>query len=218
MACWPFHRTFLWENRSQTSFSDRLREVKKVGVTPSGEQVNQPSRRTFHAIASVVLGSVIGAVLSIPGVAFILSPILKGKSSGTDDSRADGFQALAKLSDLEEGVPKVFPVLGKTKDAWVQYPEEPIGSVWLIRQGKDVTAFSAECPHLGCAVSLGPEGKTFFCPCHTSTFEFDGKPKNAVPPRGMDTLEVKLSAAEDPEIRVKFLRFRTAIPEKTTLA
>lgn len=189
-----------------------------MGQSPAEENHAPPSRRTFHAVASVVLGSLIGAVLSIPGVAFILSPVLKSKSAGADESGADGFQVLGKLSDLEEGVPKVFPVLGKTKDAWVQYPEEPIGSVWMIRKGKEVTAFSAECPHLGCAVSLGPEGQTFFCPCHTSTFEFDGKPKNAVPPRGMDTLEVKLSAAEDPEIRVKFLRFRTAIPEKTPLA
>ncbi|MFM1800681.1 MAG: hypothetical protein RJA81_33 [Planctomycetota bacterium] len=178
------------------------------------------SRRSFHKIASVVLGSVIGAVLTVPGVAFILSPILKTKES-SDSTEGDGFQHLAKISDLEDGIPRVFPVLGKTKDAWVQYPEEPIGSVWLVRNGKDVQAFSAECPHLGCAVNMGPDGKSFFCPCHTSAFEFDGKPKNAVPPRGLDSLEVRLApspSGEDPEIQVKFQRFRTAIPEKTPLA
>lgn len=187
---------------------------------PEENSPNDHSRRSFYKIASVALGSIIGAVLSIPGVAFILSPILKTKAAG-DDSASDGFQPLAKLSDLEEGIPRVFPVLGKTKDAWVQYPEEPVGSVWLVKTGKDVKAFSAECPHLGCAVSLGPDGNSFFCPCHTSAFEFDGKPKNKVPPRGLDSLEVKMSespSGDDPEVRVKFQRFRTAIPEKTPLA
>lgn len=188
---------------------------------PEENHSGSHSRRSFYKIASIALGSVIGAVLSIPGVAFILSPILKTKAAGEDSEASDGFQPLTKMSDLEDGIPRVFPVVGKTKDAWVQYPEEPIGSVWLVRNGKEVKAFSAECPHLGCAVSLGPDGNSFFCPCHTSTFKFDGEAINKVPPRGLDSLEVKMSpspSGEDPEVRVKFQRFRTAIPEKTPLA
>lgn len=178
-------------------------------------------RRTFHKVASVLFGSILGLVLAIPGAAFVLSPVLKRTEDAGDTGGDDGFRPIAKLSDLEEGIPRVFPILGKTTDAWVRYPEEPIGSVWIIRHGKDVTAYSAECPHLGCAVGLGPDGNSFYCPCHTSSFGFDGKAKNAIPPRGMDSLDVKLTASpsgDDPEIRVKFLRFRTAVPEKTPLA
>jgi menaquinol-cytochrome c reductase iron-sulfur subunit len=178
-------------------------------------------RRTFHKIASVFFGSILGLVLTIPGAAFILSPVLKKRNEDTSDSADDGFRPVAKLSDLEDGIPRVFPILGKTVDAWVRYPEEPIGAVWVIRNGKEVTAFSAECPHLGCAVGLGPDGNSFYCPCHTSSFAFDGKAKNAIPPRGMDSLEVNMAkspSGDDPEIRVKFLRFRTAVPEKTPLA
>jgi menaquinol-cytochrome c reductase iron-sulfur subunit len=192
-----------------------------VGETPKEIPLIEPNRRSFHKIGSIVLGSIIGAILTIPGVGFILSPILKKSATEDSDSTSDGFQTLAKISDLQEGIPRVFPVLGKTKDAWVQYPEEPIGSVWLVKKGEKVEAFSAECPHLGCAVSLGPDGSSFFCPCHTSAFSLDGKPKNEVPPRAMDSLTVDLKkspASDDPEIRVKFERFRTAIPEKSPLA
>lgn len=176
-------------------------------------------RRTFHKIASVLFGSILGLVLTIPGAAFVLSPVLK-RSDASADTGDDGFRPIAKISDLEDGIPRVFPILGKSTDAWVRYPEEPIGAVWVIRKGTDVTAFSAECPHLGCAVGLGPDGNSFYCPCHTSSFGFDGQAKNAIPPRGMDSLDVKLAkspSGDDPEIRVKFLRFRTAVPEKTPL-
>lgn len=192
-----------------------------MGEPPLEQTPTDANRRSFHKVATIVLGSVIGAVLTLPGVSFILSPILKKPKAGEGESAGDGFQQLAKLSDLEDGIPRVFPVLGKTKDAWVQYPEEPVGAVWLVRKGEKVDAFSAECPHLGCAVSLGPDGNSFFCPCHTSAFTLDGKAKNEVPPRAMDSLEVNLAKSptgDDPEIRVKFQRFRTAIPEKTPLA
>lgn len=192
-----------------------------MGEPPKEKPVTEPNRRSFHKFGSILLGSIIGAVLTIPGIGFILSPILRKTDAEDGESTGDGFQALAKLSDLQEVIPKVFPVLGKVKDAWVQYPEEPVGSVWLVRKGEAVNAFSAECPHLGCAVSLGPDGNSFFCPCHTSAFTLEGKPNNPVPPRAMDSLEVVLKqtpASDETEIRVKFQRFRTAIPEKSPLA
>lgn len=191
-----------------------------MGASPPTPPPLETDRRTFHKIGSVLLGSILGLVLSVPGVAFVLSPILKKTDESAEES-GDGFQPIAKISDLEEGIPRVFPILGKTTDAWVKYPEEPIGAVWVIRKGEDVTAYSAECPHLGCAVGLGPDGNSFYCPCHTSSFAFDGTAQNKIPPRGMDSLEVKLApspSGDDPEIRVKFQRFRTAIPEKTPLA
>ena len=47
-------------------------------------------------------------------------------------------------------------------------------------------ALSSECPHLGCAVNLTADGKSFLCPCHTSAFDLEGTKKNAIPPRNMD--------------------------------
>jgi menaquinol-cytochrome c reductase iron-sulfur subunit len=122
------------------------------------------------------------------------------------------------LSQLTLNEPRSFAIVADTQDAWIHYPKEPVGSVWLIRQADgSVKAFTAECPHLGCAVGLAADGKSFLCPCHTSRFDFQGKPENQVPPRPMDSLIVELSKDADPIVKVKFERFRTLSEEKIPL-
>ena len=171
------------------------------------------SRRDFHRYGTLLLGKIFGIILMVPGIAYLLDPVLRKTKSETGD-----FQTLGRLSELTPGVPRSFSIIAARQDAWVKYPKEPVGSVWLIRQPDgQVVAFTAECPHLGCAVNLAPDAKTFLCPCHNSKFDFSGKPMNPTPPRGMDSLVVELTTADDPEIRGKFERFRTLSQEKTPL-
>ncbi|MFO0950377.1 MAG: Rieske 2Fe-2S domain-containing protein [Isosphaeraceae bacterium] len=169
------------------------------------------NRRDFHRFGTIVLGNAIALALAVPGVAYLLDPLRRKSKQGD-------FQRLARLSELTVGQPRSFAVIDERQDAWVKYPKEPVGSVWLVRQPEGsnppVLAFTAECPHLGCAVNLSGDGKTFLCPCHTSAFDFEGKRLNSVPPRNMDTLEVEVSKGDDPEVRVKFQRFRTQEEEK----
>lgn len=172
-------------------------------------------RREFHRIGTAVLGAAMGLVLAVPGVAYILSPVLRDRRKSKDSA---DFQPLVRLHDLEKGRPRSFPVIEARRDAWVLYQREPVGSVWLIRQPDDsVLAFSTECPHLGCAVGLGADGASFFCPCHTSSFDLSGKKTNAVPPRGMDSLDVEVSKGPDPVVSVRFQRFRIGTEEKKAL-
>jgi menaquinol-cytochrome c reductase iron-sulfur subunit len=149
---------------------------------------------------------VFGLVLAMPGVAFVLSPLRK-------KGREQSFETLTRLKNLKEGVPRSFAIVEERCDAWIKYPREPVGSVWLIRQpegaSEPVIALSSECPHLGCAINLTADGKAFLCPCHTSSFAIDGSRKNSVPPRDMDRLKVELTDGDDPEVRIKFQRFRT---------
>ena len=138
-------------------------------------------------------------MIAVPAIAFLVSPLRKKKTqAGKTPSRS-----LASLSQLKVGVPRSFAIIQDQTDAWIKYPSEPVGSVWLIRQPAgakpEVIAFTAECPHLGCAINLSADGKSFLCPCHTSAFNFEGKPENQVPPRPMDRLDVELSAEPDPE-------------------
>lgn len=170
------------------------------------------TRRDFYRFGTVAVGNLIALALAVPGVAYVLDPLRRASKQGE-------LQRLARLSDLTVGAPRSFAVIDERQDAWVKYPREPIGSVWLIRQpDSSVKAFTAECPHLGCAVNLTPDGTMFHCPCHTSSFDLNGKVLNKIPPRGMDSLTVELSKDDDPEISVKFLRFRTQEKEKTPLA
>ena len=174
------------------------------------------NRRDFYRFGTVALGNLVALTLAIPGVAYLIDP-LKRKS------RQGDFEPLTRLGQLTEGVPQAFPIIDERQDAWVKYPREPVGSVWLVRQPagakEPVLAFTAECPHLGCAVNLSGDGKSFLCPCHTSNFDFDGKPLNQVPPRSMDRLAVKLEGGTGPnsQVQVKFQRFRTQSEEMIPL-
>ena len=172
------------------------------------------TRRDFYRFATVAAQGLMGLILAVPAVAYIVSPLRKKDGEGS-------FETLTRLSQLEPGSPRSFAVIKDRRDAWVKYPREPVGSVWLIRQpagaNPAVIAFTSECPHLGCAISLSADKKGFLCPCHTSSFDLDGKPTNQVPPRPMDRLPLELTAGDDPEIRVKFGRFRTQSEEQIPL-
>jgi menaquinol-cytochrome c reductase iron-sulfur subunit len=171
-------------------------------------------RRDFYRFAIFFLNGLMGLALALPAMAYLLTPFRK-------KGRVGGFVPLTRLSQLKVGVPRSFAIIEERQDAWVKYPREPVGSVWLIREpeGKRpaVIAFTSECPHLGCAVNLTADGKDFLCPCHTSSFDLEGSPRNAVPPRPMDRLDVEISDGLDPEVSVKFQRFRTLSKEKIPL-
>ncbi len=192
---------------------------------PSPELAPEPSRRSLFRIGSAVLGTLIALVLAIPGAAYVLNPLLPRKKGKGDPKSPgeDAFQTLpVTLNDLTEGVPKEFPIIVKRQDAWVTYPPEPVGTVWLVKQAEGaktpVLAFTSECPHLGCAIALAADGRGFFCPCHTSAFAMNGDRMNNVPPRGMDPLEVEIPAGPSEPIRVKYQRFRTMSEERIPLA
>lgn len=178
------------------------------------------SRRDFHAWGTGVLGALMTLILGIPGLAYLLNPLWKRKKGGAEDEGdAAPLLPLTRLSELEVESPRLFPIIQARQDAWVRYPAEPIGAVWLIRQKDDkVLALSAECPHLGCSVTLAQGGRSFFCPCHSSSFNLDGQRTNSIPPRAMDSLVVQLSNDADPAVRVKFQRFQTQVAEKKPLA
>jgi menaquinol-cytochrome c reductase iron-sulfur subunit len=176
------------------------------------------TRRDFHRYGSLVLGGLVKLAIAIPAVGFLVSPLRKKAGSGGEDT----FETLTSLSQLSVGVPRSFGIIKDVTDAWVKYPREPLGSVWLIRQpagtNPEVIAFTAECPHLGCAINVTADGKSFLCPCHTSAFDFEGRPQNQIPPRPMDRLDVELTSDADPKVRVKFQKFRTLAEEKIPLA
>src|SRR5262249_38166883 len=116
------------------------------------------NRRDLYRYGTIALGNLVALTLAVPGVAYLLDPLRRRTRQGD-------FEPLTRLGQLTEGVPQGFPIIDERQDAWVKYPREPVGSVWLIRQPagskEPVIAFSAECPHLGCAVNLSADAKSF---------------------------------------------------------
>ncbi len=173
------------------------------------------TRRDFYGFITRILQAAIGLLLIVPGVALLLDPLGKMRKGAK-------VYELCRIDELEVGVPRSVPIIDARQDAWVRYPREPIGLVWLVRQPEGtperVLAFSGECPHLGCVVKLSADRSSFQCPCHNAEFALNGKPENRVAPRPLDRLDVEPMQGSDPTIRVQFQRFRAQASEKIPLA
>lgn len=183
-----------------------------------------PARRNFivEGITAFLSFILIAIPSSIAGL-FFLDPVLRGKKSkaGSGDELA-GFIKLDMTTDSlpADGTPVSVTVKSDLVDAWNRFRDVPVGSIWL-RKNPDggVVVFNSICPHLGCSVNYRRSENDFFCPCHTSSFSLDGRKTNEVPPRDMDSLELKTArnGTSDPagtELWVKFQNFRGANTEK----
>lgn len=165
------------------------------------------SRRTL-AIATAVGACAVAAAAAVPAIALVTAPLQDEKSGGR-------WVRTVKLDQLKDGVPRRVAIVDDRKDAWTIERNVELGSVWLVREGEKVRAFSAVCPHLGCSVNAvpAPDGKAagFACPCHTSSFDPGGKRTSGPSPRDLDVLETRI---EDGHVAVDFRRFRIGVEQK----
>ena len=136
--------------------------------------------------------------------------------------KSRGIPLPVKITSLSSlilnGPPKFFQVVTERRDAWTKFPANAIGAVFLRRTGeREVIAFNAACPHLGCAVEFRGERDTFYCPCHDSEFAKTGEVRGTSPSRrGLDTLRVEVNEAG--EVWVYFENFAPGTAEKKSLS
>ena len=118
---------------------------------------------------------------------------------------ADGLLDLGAVEEFTVDVPRKVVVRGESRDAWMKSDDE-LGPVLVVRKADGrFIAFSAICPHLGCAVDGVAGSSKFFCPCHDTTFAADGGVEEGPSPRGLDPLEVTVANGR---VLLKFRRFR----------
>ena len=145
-------------------------ESKPSPVPP--QAATPTTGRRSLAIATALGACALAAAAGGPAIALALAPLQAKKSGGR-------WVRTVKLDQLEEGKPRRVAIVDDRKDAWTVERGVELGSVWLVRQGDKVAAFSSVCPHLGCSVNAVAEadgkGGGFACPCHTSAFDVAGK-------------------------------------------
>lgn len=184
--------------------------------TPSAPPPERPRRNFFAEAASYVIGGLVGLVPLAAGMAFFADPLLRKRQTmlGQTD---DGFLPVAKLTDLPtDGTPLRFSIIADKIDSWNIFRQQTIGTVYLRNIAGSVIAFNDVCPHLGCKVDYKSSDQTFFCPCHASSFDLKGDRKNAIPPRGMDALEIRTTP--DGRVWVKYQNFKRGVEGKEPLA
>lgn len=189
--------------------------AEPAGSSPSPAEPDPAGtgRREFvKSAACVALG---GACLAAPvavGITVLLGPLSKPAQDGS-------WVQLTKLDLLPAvGAPRLFQVFVERTDAWTRHDRSAVGAVFLERLGeREVRAFNASCPHLGCSVDWRGDAKKYYCPCHDSSFTKDGDIIQPSPSaRPMDTLLVEIRGKD--EVWVRFQDFKAGIKEKIPVA
>jgi menaquinol-cytochrome c reductase iron-sulfur subunit len=166
----------------------------------------------MKSAACVALGGACVAAPIAAGVVVLLGPLRKPAPDGS-------WVNLTKLGQLPAGgAPRLFQVFVERSDAWTKHARSAAGSVFLERTGeREVRAFNASCPHLGCSVDWRGEMKKYYCPCHDSSFTKDGEIIQPSPAaRPMDTLHVEIRGQD--EVWVRFQDFKAGTKEKIAVA
>ena len=145
---------------------------------------NELSRRDFIKANVVAIGSLIGALIGLPSVAYLLSPSLKAQEN-TDSIN------LGPLENYPVGVPTRFDFTLTKVNGWertsVNY------GLFVVRKNEtEVRVFSDICTHLGCRVSWHPDVQHYISPCHDGHFDIMGKNISGPPPRPLDEFVTKI--------------------------
>ena len=135
------------------------------------------SRRAVLAKMGMLFNGAVGAVLAVPVLRYILSPVIRGA----------GRESWLQLGDLEQ-----FPA-GETRLATFRNPvvsptdgETANIPCWVRRiAGDKFQVFAINCAHLGCPVRWFPQSGLFMCPCHGGAYYADGSRASGPPERGL---------------------------------
>ncbi|MHB8846726.1 MAG: QcrA and Rieske domain-containing protein [Nitrospirota bacterium] len=161
------------------------------------------TRRNFMVKAIIGIGAFISAAVAVPLAGFGILPVLQKKDPGWSDA--------GTAADLDLNEPQERRFFQTVKTGWQE--ERVERTVWLVRRsGEKVTAFSPNCPHLGCGYRWFSQDRKFKCPCHASFFDIDGKVLAGPAPRSLDSLETKI---EGGKVLVKFEIFQVGTTKKT---
>jgi menaquinol-cytochrome c reductase iron-sulfur subunit len=137
---------------------------------------DEVSRRQFLGRVSIALSALAGAVVGVPIVAYLLSPLIHPATNvwrtlGPIVNFPVGQTVQATYDD-----PSPLPWAGLTAQS----------AVWVRRNStadNDFTVFAVNCTHLGCPVNWLPDANIFLCPCHGGVYYKNGTVAAGPPPR-----------------------------------
>jgi len=159
------------------------------------------SRRHFLSRVSLGLSGLAVAVVSVPIIAYLLSPLIRpAPDDWRDLGLVENFQ-LGRTVEVAFDEPSPLPWAGQTART----------AVWLRRTGeRDFTAFGMNCTHLGCPVNWREDAGLFLCPCHGGVYYADGSVAGGPPPRQLVRYEVRIVADDRVQVLTRPLTFTQA--------
>ena len=149
------------------------------------------TRRKFLNRVSLALSGLAAAIVSVPILAYLLSPLLQRvPDDWRDVGRVENFRT-GETVEVAYDDPTPLPWAGQTART----------AVWLRRTSEtDFVAFGVNCTHLGCPVNWRPDAELFLCPCHGGVYYADGTVAGGPPPRELAHVLVRVT--DDQRVQV----------------
>ncbi len=145
--------------------------------------MSDEARRSF--LTRLVLA---GAALIGAGVAGLAGAAVTPRGRAV----AKRWRPAASMFDLPPNGPFVATLNIRHADGWHETRKQSV--VFIDKVGDDYRALSATCTHLGCRVAWDAAQSQYKCPCHGGIFDRTGAVVSGPPPRGLDSLPVRLNA------------------------
>jgi menaquinol-cytochrome c reductase iron-sulfur subunit len=144
------------------------------------------SRRQMCLRISMLFNGLVGALLGIPVVRYLLSPVTRGGSAA--DNR---WVSLGAVDQFPSGQTRLAtyrnPVASLSDGETAEIP------CWVRNvDGNNFQVFAINCAHLGCPVRWFPQSRLFMCPCHGGAYYEDGSRASGPPERGLFQYPLKV--------------------------
>jgi menaquinol-cytochrome c reductase iron-sulfur subunit len=141
------------------------------------------SRRKFLSRISLGLSALAGAVVSVPIVAYLLSPLIRPAPQVWRDLGPVDQYRIGDTVEVAYEDPASLPWAGQTA----------LTALWLRRTGdREFTAFALNCTHLGCPVNWRADAELFLCPCHGGVYYADGTVAGGPPPLPLSQYNLRI--------------------------
>jgi menaquinol-cytochrome c reductase iron-sulfur subunit len=115
----------------------------------------------------------IAALLTVPAVGFVLSPLFQ--------KTRISFIRVGPIDNIPLGTPTPLTVPVPSGEAYDTTPVNRI--VYVVRKrGGDTLALTNVCTHMQCDVHWDPSRQQFLCPCHGGLYDRDGINVGGPPP------------------------------------
>jgi menaquinol-cytochrome c reductase iron-sulfur subunit len=142
-----------------------------------------PERRRFLSRLSIGLSAAIGAVLGLPVVGFLISPLTRRTPRvWRPVGPVDRFKVGETVNvAFEDASPLPWAGVTARTAAWLRRDDET-----------SFTAFTVHCTHLGCPVRWVADAQLFLCPCHGGVYYADGTVSAGPPPKPLPQYPVRV--------------------------
>src|SRR5437016_11729744 len=137
------------------------------------------SRRVFLARLGIGFNVIVAALLGVPIMRYLLSPVTRERRSGYES-----WLSLGSVDQFPEGETRFATYRNPVVNPWDG--ETATIACWVRHlAGEKFQVFAINCAHLGCPVRWFPQSNLFMCPCHGGAYYADGSRASGPPERGL---------------------------------